>query len=323
MILVRSPLRITLGGGGTDLPCYAQKYGGFCLTAAITQYVYVSLMRPFSPGIYLKYSQLEHVERIDDVQHPIIRECLRVMGIAPQIEITTLADIPAGTGLGSSSSFTTALLKACAIYRRTMLHREALAELACTIEMERLNEPIGRQDQYAAALGGVSCLGFDERPQVQAMPIAASADTLAQLEDGLLLFYTGIKRKASTVLMDQLHRADESQMVENLTRVKQLGLKARDCICAGDLRAFGDLMQLQWEEKQQRSPGMSTPAIDNWYRLGKMHGARGGKLVGAGGGGFLLFYTEQPKKLRDGLRESGLEEVRFKFDYDGTKAIVS
>src|SRR4249919_3391833 len=197
MIMTRSPLRITLGGGGTDLPSYYREHGGFLIAAAIDKYVYVTAMRPFTPGIFLKYSKLEHVEHVDDVQHPIIREAIRMIGFrTPQIEITTLADIPAGTGLGSSGSFTTALVKALYAHRRRLLHPNELAELACEIEINRLREPIGKQDQYIAAYGGVTCFTFREDGSVAAEPLQISTEALLNLEDNLLLFFTGRERSA-------------------------------------------------------------------------------------------------------------------------------
>src|SRR6187399_2348328 len=207
MIITRSPLRITLGGGGTDLPSYYRDHTGFLISAAIDKYVYVTVMRPFSPGIYLKYSKLEHVETIDEVQHPIIREAMRLVGFrTPQIEITTLADIPAGTGLGSSGSFTTALLRALYAHRRRLLHPSELAALACEIEINRLKEPIGKQDQYIAAYGGLTCFTFNADDSVVAKPLAVSMDTLFDLEDNLLLFFTGFSRSAGTILQDQNSR---------------------------------------------------------------------------------------------------------------------
>ena len=197
MIIARSPLRITLGGGGTDLPSYYRDHGGFLVAAAIDKYVYVSVMRPFTTGIYLKYSHLEHVERAQDVVHPIIREAIQMLDFkTPQVEITTLADIPAGTGLGSSGSFTTALLKALYAHRKRLLHPAELAELACHLEIDRLAEPIGKQDQYIAAYGGLTCFTFNKDDSVVAKPLAVSMDTLFDLEDNLLLFFTGFSRNA-------------------------------------------------------------------------------------------------------------------------------
>jgi D-glycero-alpha-D-manno-heptose-7-phosphate kinase len=326
MIITRSPLRITLGGGGTDLPSYYREHGGFLIAAAIDKYVYVTVMRPFTPGIFLKYSKLEHVDEINEVQHPIIREAIRMVGFrTPQIEITTLADIPAGTGLGSSGSFTTALVKALHAHRRQLLHPAELAELACEIEIKRLCEPIGKQDQYIAAYGGVTCFTFHPDEKVDAEPLRSSIDTLLNLEDNLLLFFTGFSRSAGDILADQKARTEraDTDMLANLHDVKELGLRSKRALEKGDTEVFGEIMHEQWLQKKRRSGGMSNAKIDEWYELGKANGAIGGKLVGAGGGGFLMFYVEDHRRLRKAMAKAGLEEVRFRFDFEGTKVLFS
>jgi D-glycero-alpha-D-manno-heptose-7-phosphate kinase len=326
MIITRSPLRITLGGGGTDLPSYYQHHGGFLVAAAIDKYVYVTVMRPFTPGIFLKYSKLEHVDRVEDVQHRIIREALQALDFrTPQVEITTLADIPAGTGLGSSGSFTTALLKALHAHRRRLLHPSELAELACDIEIVRLGEPVGKQDQYIAAYGGVTCFTFHPSGEVEAEPLKLPVQTLFDLEDNLLLFFTGFSRSAGTILNDQRARSQQgdAEMIRNLHDVKELGLRSRDALLSGDASGFGALMDEQWEQKKRRSGGMTNPQIDEWYELGRRSGAVGGKLVGAGGGGFLLFYSEDHRRLRAAMAQANLEEVRFRFDFEGTKVLLA
>jgi len=326
MIIARSPLRITLGGGGTDLPSYYRDNEGFLVSAAIDKYVYVTVMRPFTEGIYLKYSQLEHVEDISDVKHPIIREALQMLGFkTPQVEITTLADIPAGTGLGSSGSFTTALLKALYTHRKRHLHQEELAELACHIEIDRLGEPIGKQDQYIAAVGGVTCFTFHKDDKVTAVPLGISMDTMFDMEDNLLLFFTGFSRSASGILKDQQVKSqnNDSEMLKNLHYVKDLGYRSKDALEAGNTELFGELMHEHWEHKKRRSGGMSNPKIDEWYELGMKNGAVGGKLVGAGGGGFLMFMAHDKNKLRQVMATAGLEEVRFRFDFEGTKVVMS
>src|SRR6202158_3431141 len=293
MITTRSPLRISLGGGGTDLPSYYREHGGFLIAGAINKYVYVNVMRPFTPGIYLKYSHLEHVDAVDEVQHPIIREALQMLGFhTPQVEITTLADIPSGTGLGSSGSFSTALLKALFTHRRRLLHPSELAALACEIEIDRLGEPVGKQDQYAAAYGGVTCFRFNADDSVHACPLKASMDALFELEDNLLLFFTGFSRSAGSILKDQKKRTEQwdAEMLQNLHCVKELGLRSQEALESGNTALFGELMHEQWEHKKRRSKGMSNPQIDEWYELGRENGAIGGQLVGAGGGGFLMVY---------------------------------
>lgn len=326
MIIARSPLRITLGGGGTDLPSYYRENEGFLVAAAIDRYVYVTVMRPFTPGIYLKYSQIEHVEQIQEVAHPIIREVLQILGFkTPQIEITTLADIPAGTGLGSSGSFATALIKSLYAHRKRLLHPSELAELACHIEIDRLNEPIGKQDQYIASYGGLTCFTFKRDDSVEAKPLSVSMNTLFDLEDNLLLFFTGFSRSAGSILKDQKVRTqkNDDEMLQNLHYVKELGYRSKDALESGKPELFGQLMHEHWEHKKRRSGGMSNPQIDEWYELGMRNGAVGGKLVGAGGGGFLMFYASDRNKLRHAMAKAGLEEVRFRFDYEGTKVMLS
>ncbi len=326
MLITRSPLRISLGGGGTDLPSYYREHGGFLVAAAIDKYIYVTVLRPFLAGIYLKYSKLENVDRVDDIEHPIIREAFRMMGITDlQHEITTLADIPAGTGLGSSGSFTTALLKALHGFERRLLLPMDLAEMACRLEIERLNRPVGKQDQYIAAYGGITCFHFDKDGTVHAEPLQISQSTLHALEDHLLLFFTGYARSASDILEDQDKRTKQmdTSMITNLHYIKELGLRSRVALENGTPADFGALMHEHWEHKRKRSTGMSNAQIDEWYELGRKNGALGGKLVGAGGGGFLMFYAEDRDRLSTTMQKAGLEEVRFRFDFDGTRVVLS
>ena len=326
MIIVRSPLRISLGGGGTDLASYYEEHEGFLLAAAIDKYVYVNVMRPFTEGIFLKYSELEQVENVKDVKHPIIRESLKLLNLkTPQIEVSALADIPAGTGLGSSGSFTTALLKALYSHRRMNLSAEDLAELACHVEIDLLGEPIGKQDQYIAAVGGLTSFTFHKDHSVRVQPIDIDIGTIHSLEDNLLLFFTGYSRSASGILKDQKDKStsNDKQMLKNLHFVKQLGLQSKTALENGNLREFGELMHEHWENKKSRSNGMTNPKIDEWYKLAFKNGAYGGKLVGAGGGGFLMFMAHDRDKLRKVMTDVGLEEVRFKFDFDGTRVLTS
>jgi D-glycero-alpha-D-manno-heptose-7-phosphate kinase len=326
MLIARSPLRITLGGGGTDLPSYYRQHDGFLLAAAIDRYVYVTVTRPFIPGIFLKYTQLESVRSPAEIQHPIIREAMHLLNFrTPQIEISTIADIPAGTGLGSSGSFTTALLKALYAHRKRLIHPSELAELACHIEIDRLGEPIGKQDQYIAAYGGITCFTFTRDDEVTAEPLSLNMDTMFDLEDNLLLFFTGFSRSAGTILKDQNSRTQQSDdaMLQNLHYVKELGYRCRAALENGQPAAFGELMHEHWQHKKRRTSGMSNPQIDEWYELGIRNGAVGGKLVGAGGGGFLMFYASDRNKLRHCMMRAGLEEVRFRFDFEGTKVLLS
>jgi D-glycero-alpha-D-manno-heptose-7-phosphate kinase len=296
------------------------------ISAAIDKYVWVTISRPFVRGVFLKYSKLEHVDRVDQIEHPIIREAFAMLGITePQHEITTLADIPAGTGLGSSGSFTTALLKALHSFERRLLLPGDLARLACELEIDRLGRPVGKQDQYIAAYGGITCFEFDKSGEVRAEPLAMSRSTLHELEDHLLLFFTGFSRNAGDMLKDQDQRTKQADtaMVDNLHYVKDLGRRSRTALEQGNLNGFGELMHEHWERKRKRSTGMSNPRIDEWYELGRNAGAIGGKLVGAGGGGFLMFYAPEPQKVRSAMLGAQLEEVRFRFDFDGTRVVFS
>jgi D-glycero-alpha-D-manno-heptose-7-phosphate kinase len=259
------------------------------------------------------------------VQHPIIREALRLAQVSePHLEIASMADIPAGTGLGSSGSFTTALLKALHAHRRHLVHPEELAEQACCIELEKLGEPIGKQDQYIAAYGGITCFRFLPNGKVEAWPLKVQPDTLYGLEDNLLLFFTGYSRSASSILeeQDKKSKGNDKDMVANLHFVKELGRESRDALEAGDLHRFGELMNVHWEHKKQRSANMSNAHINQWYDLARANGAVGGKLIGAGGGGFLMFYAEDKVRLRRAMREAGLQEVRFRFDFEGTTVVT-
>jgi D-glycero-alpha-D-manno-heptose-7-phosphate kinase len=325
MIITRSPLRLSLGGGGTDLPSYYRKYGGFLIAAAIDKYVYITVHDTFQHELIIKYSELERVQEASQVRHPIIREALQMMGIREaNLEIASMADIPAGTGLGSSGSFTTALLKALHCRRRHLVHPYDLAAQACEIEIERLREPVGKQDQYIAAYGGINCFYFHPDETVEARPLAISTETLHNLEDNLILFFTGYSRSAGSILRDQDQRTkgEDSSMIDNLHFIKDLGLRTRDALEAGDLSTFADLMNVHWEHKRKRSSGMSNSQIDQWYEVALANGAHAGKLIGAGGGGFLLFYAEDKVRLRHALTAAGLREVRFRFDFEGTKVVV-
>jgi D-glycero-alpha-D-manno-heptose-7-phosphate kinase len=325
MIIARSPLRITLGGGGTDLPSYYRKHGGYLISAAINKYVYISINKPFKDGVFLKYSQIEEVDNVADVKHPIIREGLALVGSGNnKIEISSLADIPSGTGLGSSGSFTTALLKALYAFDNKHIHQEELAKMACHIEIDRLGEPIGKQDQYIAAIGGVTCFRFNEDDSVTAKPLPISNEALLNLEDRLLLFFTGFSRSASNILKDQHVRSqkDDLEMVNNLHYVKELGYRSEKALVSGDIDSFGYLMKEHWEHKKRRTGGMSNSVIDGYYQLGITNGAIGGKIVGAGGGGFLLFVAKDPQLLRSTLAKAGLQEVRFNFDFQGCKIVM-
>src|SRR6266403_3020766 len=325
MIIARSPLRISLGGGGTDLPSYYERHTGFLIAAAIDKYVYITLHETFVPDLIVKYSKLERVARAAELEHPIIREAFALLGLEGRsLELTSMADIPAGTGLGSSGSFTTALLKALNTYKRNLVHPNELAEQACDIELNRLREPIGKQDQYIAAFGGITCFKFLPGGRVDAWPLKISEETRYNLEDNLLLFFTGYSRSASSILKEQKTRtlASDKAMVENLHFVKDLGKQSQRALENGDLREFARLMEVHWQRKKERAGNMSNSQINEWYDHAMANGALGGKLIGAGGGGFLMFYCEDKARLRHAMREKGPTEVRFRFDFEGTKIVA-
>ena len=325
MILARSPLRVSLGGGGTDLPSYYREHGGFVLAAAIDKYVYVALNRTLVPELIVKYSQTERVKSAAEIRHPIVREALALAGVpGPYLELASMADIPAGTGLGSSGSFATALLTALHAHLGRPLTPRELAEQACRIEIERLGEPIGKQDPYIAAHGGVAGLAFGPGERVEVSPLRLGEETLGRLEQHLMLFFTGRSRSAGEILRDQDQRTRRAEpaMTESLHRVKRLGLESRDALARGDLRGFAGIMNEHWRHKRERSSAITNPEIDAWHALGMRNGALAGKLVGAGGGGFLLFYADEPERLRRALSEAGLPEVRFRFVFEGARVLV-
>jgi Predicted kinase related to galactokinase and mevalonate kinase len=275
-------------------------------------------------GFLLKYSQLEEAATVEEIKHPIIREALKLASVQERnLEITSMADIPAGTGLGSSGSFTTALLKALHALRKNLVHPAELAEQACNIELEKLREPVGKQDQYIAAYGGITCFNFMPDGRVEARALKVSEETLYNLEDNLLLFFTGYARSASKILKEQddkSKQADKS-MIENLHFVKELGQQSQAALQSDNLHEFARLMDVHWQRKKERSRSMSNQDINAWYDCAMANGALGGKIIGAGGGGFLLFYARDKIRLRHAMRERGLTEVRFRFDFEGTKIL--
>jgi D-glycero-alpha-D-manno-heptose-7-phosphate kinase len=325
MIITRSPLRVSLGGGGTDLPSYYSEHGGFLVAAAIDKYVYITKHTTFQEEIIIKYSKLERIPSVDQIEHPIVREALKLTGVTdPHIELTSMADIPGGTGLGSSGSFTTALLKALHTFKKNLISPAELAEQACDIELNKLQEPIGKQDQYIAAVGGITAFTFHKDGRVDFRPCRITEETLFNLEDNLLLFFTGYSRSASAILKDQNDRSkkNDSSMLDNLHYTKELGYKSLGCLENGDLEEFARLMDAHWQRKKARSSGMSNLQINEWYDHAMANGAIGGKLIGAGGGGFLMFYAGDKARLRRAMREKGLKEVRFRFDFEGSKVVA-
>jgi D-glycero-alpha-D-manno-heptose-7-phosphate kinase len=324
MIITRTPLRITLGGGGTDLPSYYEQFGGLVISAAINKYIFISVNRTFTPDYFLKYSALERVDEAADIEHPIVREVLLAHGVEPSVEIVSMADIPSGTGLGSSGAFTVGLLRAIYAIRRDHVSAGELADEACRIEIERLSRPVGKQDQYVAAFGGLKTYHFNPDGTVTVAPLPVSTETFHDLEEHLLMFFTGYSRAADQVLEEQRSKstAGDSSMIDNLHFVKELGLRSQTALTQGDVEGFASIMHEHWEHKKKRSASMSNPMIDRWYETGRANGAIGGKLVGAGAGGFLLFYTRDPRSLRLAMAAEGLAEVRFSFDSDGSVVVV-
>jgi D-glycero-alpha-D-manno-heptose-7-phosphate kinase len=324
MIITRTPLRISIGGGGTDLPSYYRQFGGFVIAAAINKHIYVGINETFSGGYFLKYSSIEHALTIDDIRHPLIRETLRLHDVPPPVEVVSMADIPAGTGLGSSGAFTVGLLRAVQAMKRKYVDPAVVAAEACRIEIETLQQPVGKQDQYIAAYGGLACFEFLEDGEVRVNPLNIGNSTLYDLEERLLMFFTGYSRNSSTVLDDQKVRSElgDAAMLDNLHYIKQIGQCIKFALERGDLKRFGELMHEHWLHKKERSPGTTNDKINRWYDIGRENGAIGGKLVGAGGGGFLMFYAEDRSALRRAMQQEGLREVRFAFDHEGSKLLA-
>ncbi len=324
MIITRTPLRISIGGGGTDLPSYYEKFGGFVISAAINKYVYISANTMFQPGYLVKYAKTEHVDTYDDIEHDLIREVLRYLKVEPYLEIVSIADVPAGTGLGSSGSFTVGLLHALYAHRRVHIGAEELTRTACAIEMNVLGQPCGKQDQHIAAYGGLLCQEYRPDGSVSVTPLKVDEATLRDLDENLMLFFTGYSRSASEVLEDQKTRSQEGddEMLANLHFIKELGLKIKDVLEKGDTPGFAELMHEHWMHKKVRSAKITNGRIDDLYNHAREHGALGGKLVGAGGGGFLLFYTHDRRRLRQAMADEGLREMDFSFDFDGSVVLL-
>lgn len=326
MIVTRTPIRIPLGGGGTDLPSYYTQYGGFLISAAIDKYIYITVNKRFEKSIRVSYSSTEIADSVDDIKHPIVREALRLLKIDSGIEITSIADVPSNTGLGSSSSFTVGLLNALHTYKNEKVNAKDLAEEACYIEIELLKEPIGKQDQYAAAFGGIICLEIDRLGSVKTIPLKLSEDSLDQLESNTLLFYTGIKRSASEVLGSQNKNAslNQEKVIQGMHQIKKIGLEIKEAFEKEDLETFGKLLDQHWQTKKTLSEKMTQDRIDQWYEIAKKNGALGGKLMGAGGGGFFMFYCNNGKNgFRKIMEQEELKEMRFRLDFEGSKVLVN
>jgi D-glycero-alpha-D-manno-heptose-7-phosphate kinase len=324
VLITRTPLRITLGGGGTDLPSYYTDHGGMVLSAAISKHIYISINQTFTDDYFLKYSALERVKSVEEISHPIMREVLRAHDIGPAVEIVSTADIPAGTGLGSSGAFTVGMLKAVHAVQRDHVSAADLGREACEIEIDRLGRASGKQDQYIAAFGGITRFDFQPDGTVDVTPTRISAETIHDLGEHLLMFFTGYSRDADHVLSEQKARSEsgDAEMIDNLHVVKDLGMRSVAALEAGRTGEFAELMHEHWQHKKRRSSSMSNPRIDALYEVGICHGARGGKLVGAGAGGFLMFYADDARMLRAAMRSEGLTELRFGFDHGGSTVLV-
>jgi len=322
VIFARAPLRVPLGGGGTDLPSYYREHGGFLVSGAIDKYVYMLVHTVFQHRYRMKYSQIEEVDHPSEIKHPILRETLLRHWRGNPLEIASVADVPAGTSMGSSGAYTVCLLKALAHARRTSITPAALAEAACAIEIDVLHEPVGKQDQYVAAHGGICAYTFHPDDTVEVEALELDTETLRLLREHLLLFYTGEARSASAILSDQDRRSKsgDGTMIENLHRTKEIGYESRKLLEEGDLEGYALLLHEHWENKRRRSPGMANSSIDSLYALAREASALGGKLIGAGGGGFLLVYSLRPEETRRALAEAGAPELTFDFEYGGAYA---
>ena len=328
MILARAPFRISLGGGGTDLPSYYSQYGGFILSATINKYLFIYVNRPAADEfIRVKYSRYERVASADEVQHDLVRPALKCLNINGSLEIVSMADVPAGTGLGSSGTYLVALLTALYELEHKKVPTQALAEEACHIEMNLAGHPVGKHDHYLAAFGGITCLDIEPDGRVRVSPLDVSITTVEDLRNSLLLFYTGIMRNSSDVLEDQKQdtQQDNPVVVDSLHRTKELGYRIKEALEQGDLERFGRMLDEHWQNKKRRSTKISDPNIDQWYEIARQNGALGGKIMGAGGGGFFMFYCPNSHKagLRRALSKAGLREMPYEFDFEGAKVLVN
>ncbi|MEM3627359.1 MAG: galactokinase [Candidatus Bathyarchaeia archaeon] len=326
MIISKTPLRLTLGGGGTDLPPYCSKYGGFVVTSALSKYIYLVVKRRFENEVRVSYSITEIVKSIRDIKHPVVREALKLLGLRCHLEIVSIADVPSETGLGSSGSFTVGLLHALHAFKDENPTRLQLAAEAAHLQMEILREPCGVQDPYIAAFGGFICLEITRNGKVNVSNLKIADDTIRELENNLLFFYTGIKRSASAVLQEQANRIENnsSEALEAMHSIKKIGFEVKHALEQGNLTEFGKLQHEHWMAKKSTSPQISNDPIDRWYTSALKNGAIGGKIMGAGGGGFLMLYCENDKdRVRKAMAREGLREVRFQFEREGSKIVIN
>jgi D-glycero-alpha-D-manno-heptose-7-phosphate kinase len=326
MIITRTPFRLTLGGGGTDLPSFYQQHGGFVLAVGIDKYMFINVNTPIvDDKIRVRYSKSELVDHVNQVEHTLAREAMKAYGLTKGVEIVSVADIPAGTGLGSSSCYLVGLLNGLRALMQQPVPPQDLAEEACHIELNILKKPIGKQDQYMAAFGGLTSLTIDPDGAVLVQRLPVTADLVETLENNLLLFYTHGTRDATEILarQDGATRRKDGNVVGSLKEIRDIGLEIRDEIVRGNLRRFGELMDIHWQTKRRLSHGITNPQIDAWYELARRNGAIGGKISGAGGGGFLMLYCEDEKRrLREAMRDAGLRELNFRFEFEGSKVVL-
>jgi D-glycero-alpha-D-manno-heptose-7-phosphate kinase len=327
MIVSRAPVRFSLGGGGTDLPSYSREHGGFLVAAAIDQYVTLTIARRFYEDIRLSYSKLELVKTVDEIEHRIFREALRFVGLTRALELHSLADVPPNSGLGSSSSFTVALLNGLHVFKREFVGTQQLAEEACKIEIDILKEPIGKQDQYIAAFGGITAFTFEKDGTVHTERLPVKDEVIDQLENSLLIFYSGIERSASAVLAEQAKtvKSNKDDALARMHRIKEMGYETKKLLLEGDIDRYGELLHEHWMNKRKLAANMTDSVIDEHYEAARSAGAIGGKLMGAGGGGFFMFYVRPGDKRRvhDAMVARGLRPMRFRFDFDGARIVAN
>jgi D-glycero-alpha-D-manno-heptose-7-phosphate kinase len=330
MIISRAPFRLPLGGGGTDISSYYMKYEGFLITAAINKYMYVNINLPaIINKIKINYSMVEivDIDKIDSIKHDIVRESLKYLDIKCPLEITSMADLAAGTGMGSSSAYTVALLKGLNALHRRFVSIKELAEEACKVEIDLIGKPVGKQDQYATAFGGIIQLEIDKLGYVKVTPLNLDHEIIYELENKLLMFYTNIERDANKILAEQSEKVkvDDKITAESMHRIKAIGYEVKEALMKGEIDNFGKLMHEHWLVKKRISNQMSSSDIDNWYNLAMQNGALGGKIMGAGGGGFFVFCAGNGKRkhLRKTMENAGLKYMDFRFDFEGAKVLAN
>lgn len=326
-IIARSPFRISLGGGGSDLSSYYSRFGGFLIAAGIDKYCTILISKRFYNDIRLAYSKMEIKNTVDEIEHPLFRESIRFVGLDDSVEIHSNAEVPAGSGLGSSSCFTVTLLNALHTYKKENISRKQLAEEAAHIEIDVLKSPIGKQDHYACVFGGLNCYTFEKDGNVIVEPLKASDDTISQLESNLQYYYTGVERDTNEILKEQddKSKALDDNMLNNLHEVKQIGLDTKKALESGNVDELGELLKWHWELKKRRSDKMTSSFIDECYEEALRNGARAGKLIGSGGGGFFMFYSKNDDRfrLRKAMIKMGLKPFKIHFDFDGAKILVN